>query len=385
VVALIAIAAAASLLIRSEQQLSQQTAALRAFDQHAHDAGAALVDARVGQQAYVAAGQGAAFWIVKTSAAIQAATDELTALRPTAGPAALTALDAASATVIEFSGVDKRARDYLASGEQLMAGDVIFTEGSEAAARSVRQIETARLAQHQAADVETAAVRKQQALAAGGTAGFVFLVVLLLVAVPRAEAAETARLSILPAPVALQPVASQPPAARVTSLTSHAQGSVLKAATDIVTEFGRIRDLDDLTRLLGRAAEVMDASGLMVWMGDTTGGDLRPVLAHGYSAKMIARIPPVPRSADNAAAAAYRSGTLQIVVSHPGGSSGAVVAPILAADGCIGALSAEIRSGGETSDSVQALAAIFAAQLASVLATTAPAEEIQETRAAANS
>jgi GAF domain-containing protein len=59
------------------------------------------------------------------------------------------------------------------------------------------------------------------------------------------------------------------------------------------------------------------------------------------------------------------------------------VAPILTADGCIGALSAEIRSGGETSQSVQALASIFAAQLAGVLA-TAPAE-VQEPRAAANS
>ena len=44
----------------------------------------------------------------------------------------------------------------------------------------------------------------------------------------------------------------------------------------------------------------------MVWMGSATGGDLRPVLAHGYSSQMIARMPPVPRSADNAAAAAYR-------------------------------------------------------------------------------
>ena len=383
VLALIAIAAAAFLLIRSDQQLSQQTAALRAFDQHAHDASAALVDARVSQQAYVAAGQDAAFRIVKTAAAIQSATDELTALRQTAAVAALTSLDKASATVVEFSAVDKRARDYLASGQQLMASDVIFTEGTDAAATSVRQIETARLAEHQATDVETAAVRNQQALTAGAAAGIVLVVVLLLVAVPRAKSAETASLSILPAPAA-QPVASPPAAVRVTPLTSHAQGSVLKAATDIVTDFGRIRDLDELTRLLGRAAEVMDASGLMVWMGSAAGGDLRPVLAHGYSAKMIARIPPVSRSADNAAAAAYRSGTLQIVRSHPGGSSGAVVAPILAADGCIGALSAEIRDGGETSDSVQALAVIFAAQLAGVM-TTAPAAEIQVPRTAANS
>ncbi len=128
---------------------------------------------------------------------------------------------------------------------------------------------------------------------------------------------------------------------------------------------------------------MMDASGVMVWIGDVAGADLRPVLAHGYSAAMIARIPPVPRSADNAAAAAYRSGTLQIVMSRPGGSSGAVVAPILAADGCIGALSAEIRSGGETSESVQALAAIFASHLAGVLSTaTAPAAELNQAKAA---
>jgi GAF domain-containing protein len=90
---------------------------------------------------------------------------------------------------------------------------------------------------------------------------------------------------------------------------------------------------------------------------------------------MIARIPPVARSADNAAAAAYRSGTLQIVAARPGASIGAVVAPILSPDGCMGALSAEIRSGGETSESVRALAAIFAAQLAGVLA-TAPVEAV---------
>jgi CHASE3 domain sensor protein len=387
IVALIAIAAAAFLLIGSEQQLNQHTASLRGFDQRARDASAALVDARVGQQAYVAAGQGAAFWFVKTAAAVQAATDELAALRQAAGAAALTALDEASATVVEFSALDKRARDYLASGEQLMAGDIIFTEGSDAAATAVRQIETARMAQHQATDVESAATRRRQTVIAGAATGIVVLVVLVLVPVPRASATEPATLSILAPPAAAQPIPSTPVPVpvRTAPLRSHAQGSVLKAATDVVTEFGRVRDLDELTRVLGRAAEVMDASGLMVWMGSATGSDLRPVLAHGYSAKMIERIPPVPRSADNAAAAAYRSGTLQIVMSRPGGSSGAVVAPILAVDGCIGALSAEIRSGGETSDSVQALAAIFAAQLAGVLATAAPAEEIQETRAAANS
>jgi CHASE3 domain sensor protein len=388
VLALIVIGAATFLLIRSQQQIAQQAAALRAFDQQSRDASAALVDARVSQQAYVAAGQGVAFWFGKTAAALQAATDGLTPLRQSAGPAAGTALDAAAATVTEFSAVDKRARDYLKSGEQLMAGDVIFTEGSDAAATAVRQIETARQAQHQAADAEEAAARRQQTLTAATAAGVVLLVVLLLIPVPRrqtAEAVAPASLSI--SPTAVQASPSPPAPAPMTPLTQHAQGSVLKAATDVATEFGRVRDLDELSRVLGRAAEVMDATGLMVWMGSPSGADLRPVLAHGYSAEMIARIPPVPRSADNAAASAYRTSTLQIVLSRPGGTSGAVVAPILSADGCIGALSAEIRSGGETSESVQALAAIFAAHLASVLA-TAPATtatEINEPKAAASS
>lgn len=389
VLALIAIGAAAFLLIRSERQIAQQTAALRAFDQHARDAGTALVDARVGQQAYVAAGQGVAFWFDKTAAAIQSATDSLTALRQPAGPAARTAIEEATATVTEFSAIDTRARDYLKAGQQLMAGDVIFTEGSDAAATAVRQIETARQAQHQAAEAELAAVRKQQTTIAGLAAGSVLLLLLLLIPVPRATAETSNQTGLSLSSIAgdAAPVTGGSTPAPAASLTLLAQGAVLKAATEVATEFGRVRDLDELTRVLGHAAEVMGASGLMVWMGGPDGGDLRPVLAHGYSAEMIARIPPVPRSADNAAASAYRSGTLQIVLSRPGGTSGAVVAPILSQDGCIGALSAEIRSGGETSESTQALAAIFAAHLAGVLA-TAPAAaglpDIIEPKAAAN-
>jgi len=403
--ALIAIGAAAFLLIRTEQHITERAASLRSFDQHARDASDALVDARVGQQAYVAAGQGVDFWFGKTAAAIQSATEGLTTLHESAGAGARTAIDQAVESVTEFSGIDKRARDYLKSGEQLMAGDVIFTEGSDAAATAVRQIETARQAEHQAADVDEAAVRKQQTLTAAAAAGVVVLLVLLLIPVPRRTEAVTAtatRPSLgLSAPVVddipdMQAhavvVKPQPPEPAVAPAapTAHAQGVVLKAATGVVTDFGRVRDINDLTTVLARAADVMDASGLMVWMGSAAGTDLRPVLAHGYSADMIARIPPVARGADNAAAAAYRSGTLQIVHSRPGGSAGAVVAPILTADGCIGALSGEIRSGGEGSESVQALAAIFAAQLASVLSTapaaaTADIEAVEPRAAAVNS
>ena len=56
------------------------------------------------------------------------------------------------------------------------------------------------------------------------------------------------------------------------------------------------------------------------------------------------------------------------------------MAPLLTPDGCIGALSAEIKGRGETSDATQALVVLFAAQLASVLGplsiAEAPAEKI---------
>jgi len=158
----------------------------------------------------------------------------------------------------------------------------------------------------------------------------------------------------------------------------------LRAAAAICTDFARVRDVADLRNILARAADALDASGLVVWLGTTTGGNLRPVAAHGYPQQLLDRMPSIPKSADNAAAAAYRTGSMQIVLARPGGQSGALVAPLLAPEGCIGSLTAEIKSGGESSDAVQFLAAIFAAQLATVLAASAQAEPADVTAKAAS-
>jgi len=180
------------------------------------------------------------------------------------------------------------------------------------------------------------------------------------------------------APPEAPPQALETPRAPASVWT--AAGAIMKSAADLATDLGRVRDLGDLERLMRPIAELMDASGVVVWVGSTTGADLRAAIGHGYPPQILARMPAVPRSADNAAAGAYRTGTLQIVLSRPGGSSGAVVAPILTADGCIGALSAEIRHGGEASETVQALATMFAAQLANVIGvqTVQEVQEVQE-------
>jgi len=367
----IALGAAAIFVIQSEQQLATRHAAVRAFDLHARETVDALADARSAQQAYVAAGQGVAFWMPRVGALVQQTAGTVAGLREAAGSAeARRVLGLAAVAITDFGSLDQRARDYIRTGESLMAGDVVFTEGAEAAANAARQVEAARLAEREALDADEARQRQLEASAAGGAAVFAALALALLAFA--AGAANEAAVSIAPAP--------QPQ--EISEIVAHARprGSApaLRAAAELCTEFGRVNDLPDLTRLLGRAANLMDASGLIVWLGNTSGADLRPVLAHGYSDTMLAKIPAVSRSADNAAAAAYRSGALQIVLTRPGTAPGAVVAPLLSPDGCIGALTAEIRDRGETSDSVQALAAIFAAQLVNMLGAAATAPVVAE-------
>jgi len=391
VFAVAAIAGSAAFLYVSEKQIAASTLALRDFDRHAREAADALGDLRSGQQAYVAAGQGVAFWMPKVASTLDAITTTVRTLRQSAtSTEARASLDQAATTVNDFADVDKRARDYLRSSQPLMAGDVVFTEGTEASATAAHQVESARLAEHQAFDQSSSQVRRQQAMALAAAAGIGVLALVLLVPVPAVahvdetltgvdELEEESSARLIPNVAKPAEAPKPPPATEAPKVVEIAAGGsagpILKSTAALATDVGRARDLDDLARLLERMAELIDASGVVIWLGSRNGADLRAVLAHGYSPQIVARMPAVPRNADNAAAAAYRTGELQIVLSRPGSGSGALVAPILTADGCIGALSAEIKSGGEGAQTVQSLAMIFAAQLANVIS-AAPAETV---------
>jgi len=400
----IALGVAAYFLVTTEQKISGRGAALRTFDLHAREVTFALADARAGQQAYVAAGQSSTYWMPKVTALVQEVANMVDALRGSAvsGAARMALLDA-SASIADFGNIDKRVRDYLGTGESLMASDVVFSEGGDAAARASLQVETARIEEHQAFDADEASLRLLQAYAMGGAVGLSALILAIfgLARGPRAEAIQQApdlviadeialdadtspeirlnadpsqEIRLKPDPTIEQPAVWAGPMKQTASEPAVASSIALKAAAELCTEFGRMHDLADLKVLLGRAARLMDASGLVVWLGNTSGADLQPVMAHGYSDQVLELMRPVPRTADNAAAAAYRSSTLQIVSSRPGQSLGAVVAPLLSADGCIGALTAEIRDGSERSEDVQSLASIFAAQLAGVITPTTAAD-----------
>jgi hypothetical protein len=362
-VAVLGLAAASTFIFQSDRSLARARATVRAFDLKAQEASTAIADGRAAVQAYVAAGQGVEIWMPKVGSLMdnaRVAVDQLRVMASTAPGRA--ALMEAEATVKEFSNVDRRARDYLRSGQPLMASDVVFAEGSETAGNAARLVETARQAELASFDQRQATARSAQAAAAAAAAALT-AIVMLLFAFPKQTSEEQ------PVSVPTEPPAQDSNSLPVTPpIPSRASVPALKAAASLCTDFARVKDVDDLGSILGRAANAIDATGLILWLGNAKGADLRPVLAHGYAPQALARLPAVPRNGNNAAAAAYRAGTMQIVLAQPGHSNGAVVAPLLSPDGCIGALAAELRSGGEASDAAQALTAIFAAQLVSVLA-----------------
>lgn len=426
-VAWLAFAAAAFFILYSEQHLTVRRSALSAFDVVAREASTSLANLKAAQQGYVAPGQGIGLWMSRVDSSLKTLTERLDELRQAAAAAeSRQTLEEASATLGDLRAIDKRARQYLNSDQTLMASDVIFSEGSDTAIIAARQVEAARQAEYRAFGTDESGVRRRQAYATSAAIGVAALIIAALILLPpmasaqvatpappaataresldayarasglredREDVAETGEAPAVRSSPKAQGLAaestvrtaeatSQPPETSSKSGESSIRPAdppvspdlprevvpILTATAELCAEFNRVHDFDEFTHLLERAAEVLDASGIVIWVGAPGAAALRPVLAYGYSPHALARMPRVPRAGDNAAANAFRSGKLQIVLSRPGVSSGALAAPMVTPNGCIGALTAEIKNGGETSDGVQALAQIFASQLAGVLA-----------------
>jgi transcriptional regulator with XRE-family HTH domain len=151
--------------------------------------------------------------------------------------------------------------------------------------------------------------------------------------------------------------------------------SDLAAAAHLCTELGCVYETRGAVPLLPGAARVLDAVGLIVWVWDPQGTELRPVLAHGYSEKVLARLPRVRRDADNATATAFRSAHT-CIVNGSDLASGALVVPLMTPVGCVGVLAVELQHGSEQKESVRALATIFAAQLATLVGTARLADAV---------
>jgi hypothetical protein len=375
---LLALGAAAFLLVSIEKPILERRTRLATFDVSARETATLFADVRASQQAYVAAGQSTSYWMPKVSTLLHDTGERVDTLR------ALAASNEARATLIEVSSavaalgnLDKRAREYVSGDQLLMASDVVFTEAGETAAEAARQVETARIAEHQAFETLRAVSERRLEYVLGAAGGVLFLAMILLgmapvsrqVSVPVSPPAADADLPLHVAAIA----PAVPDAAPAAQAGANALRLLAEAAS-VCTAFASVKDIGDLKDLLARAGQLIDSSGLVVWLRNNAGGDLQAVVAYGYADQVLARMKAIPRLADNAVAAAYRSGALQVVPAN-GPSLGAIVAPIVSVDGCIGALTAETRAGRESSPEIQSLAAIFAAQLAAILGNAATATD----------
>jgi hypothetical protein len=382
----------------SETVLGDEQSVERVFTDLSWALTLTLSELRAAQQAYVAAGQDRFYWTTKVSSHLVTVRGSIDNLRHLAtDPTSIEALDSADAAITDLERIDGRAREHAELEQPLLASDLIFTEGLELAARAATHVELARATERTTWNEAIRATRSSQATMALAASGVSVLALLLLLPMRRGgdqtpSVSDNAEEDTATAPVQLSPPGVSGlslddldfhldadgdaivAANSETTTTDHPQPVPdLRIAADLCTDLCKLTDTSALPELLARAADLMNAGGLIIWVRDSTGHALRPAIGHGYPGQTLARLGSIPEDGKNATAAAYRSARMQ-VVERQGDTSGALAAPMLTADSCVGVLSAELREGWESSEAVQATAAIMAAQLATVLSADSPAE-----------
>jgi CHASE3 domain sensor protein len=324
---------------------------------------ATIADARSGQFAYVARGQGEAFWLSHVESILPALEKQSTGLgQALRAPDARSAFEAATAALENFRTLDAKVRDFVRSGNSLLAADMIFSDGLESTTTASAQLTAALNEELQHRSDLIAALRNRQIAVLGGGAGVILLLMIGL-AVVGETVSRSAEAEVTPTPV-VDPVRFEAPLPKARAAVT----PKLLITAKLCRELARVAEPRDLPNLLERAARVLDASGIILWIAEPSRQALVPALAHGYEQKTVARMGRIHRDANNAAAAAYRSSEVRTVAGD-GATSGAMIVPLMTSEGCIGVLSAEMKSGCEKDESAQALATIFAAQLATIVAT----------------
>jgi hypothetical protein len=229
------------------------------------------------------------------------------------------------------------------------------------------------------------------------SAGVVSIALLLLTGVPPPENDATTdpklepvreRVELTPRPEAptmqgLEPQAATAVSRPTRSLDKTSPGlrdADLLGLASICSDLARLSDTGSLPSILERAAKALDATGLVLWVVDPDGKELMPVAAHGYPVSMLSRLGSINVHAENATAAAYRTGLLQTVKGDTE-TEGAIAAPLVGAAGARGVMSAEVRHGGERQPARRATASIVAAQLATLVGP--PAARAQDRGSAA--
>jgi hypothetical protein len=364
VLAVAVISAASYFLKQSDASLSDDRAVADSLRNQTRTLAALIAEMRTAQVAYVARGQGEDFWIGRVAKLLPGVQQQMVDFgSKLAGSAAQAAFEPALAAIENFQKLDHRAQDFVKTDNALLAADLIFSDGLEATATATTQLDTALNEELQARQAAAAGQRALQLMILGGSAGGVLLILVVL-----AFAGES-RKAAEPVPAAHQPEAVS---------ESKPASPNLSHAAQLCTDLARVADSRHLPGLLERTARVLDSAGIIVWVADPASNSLKPAMSFGYSYQVLSRMGNIHRDANNAVAAAFRGGEMRMVDGDPS-TSGALVMPLLTPDGCIGVLSAEMKGGSERDESSQALAAIVAAQLATLVTPPLSAAQVNAT------
>lgn len=287
-------------------------------------------------------------------------------------PDAAEQMSKVEAALSQFATTDTRVRTNLANDTYFAAADLVFS-ASSTQLRSVTALLVGlkeQVGNQTALTLTELNTRRTAAVAVVGVSWALGLMAFALVRPATRVAALAPALQSTGTTAPQEPLAAPahnpPDHVSEVALPAAVPGSVdLPGLATVCASIARASSATDLRDSLAAAASVLEASGLLVWLG--AGEELFPALGHGYNPRMLARIGPLRRDAANATAAAWREGVMQVVPGEPQ-RPGAVVAPLIGAAGCIGVLAAEVGSGRETHGDVQAGTTLLAAQLSTVVA-----------------
>ena len=373
--------------IRGRMRLAAQQA-----DVLAADAIFEFIDLRSTLHAYVAPGQGEGFWAARAQTQLSSLRGRVRELEA-AAEAAAHPLGATLASLDGLATADKRARASIRDGQMLVAGDIVFTDARDLVDAAVRDLSDARQAMARVTSAREAGMANEQSLLAGALMAAWIFALILLVPVPAAPArlAEPAQLPDagglqlhlrdVPGPqdaagtnqaatrkvpgAEVAPTAPVTPVAPVASLTPAApEIPLVQSLADLCADIGRVSEATELSPLLERAAGLMGARGLVVWLASADARELAAAVSHGYDERVLARMGAIAVDDRNVTAAAFRT---QAASRTPpeGDEPGAVAVPMLTGSGASGVLAVEVPLETDM-DRAAALAGVVAAQLASL-------------------
>lgn len=421
-------AAAAVLVWQNELTLQSLDRDRRARDEAVERLAPAVAGIAAAQQAYVDSGQRDEAAFTRVSTLLDQITTDAAGLRSSDTSSAGADLEEFWAALSALTAAHADARKLLAQGESLVAADTLFVSARPHVATLDERLRAFRDAEISRSAATRTSVTQQSWLALGAVGIAWAFGLIALARLPEAEPRQAfvpatapvdSDLSLVldeargdPAPgeersggpslsagpsgvKSTGPLDGQDRSGGPAAAPGSDDEGPLKvdialspsvdlgAAADLCASVSRLTDATALPDILARAAAIIEARGLILWMG--AGDELFPATSWGYDPAVVARLRPIKRTEDNATAAAWRDGSLRVVASDVM-SHGAIVAPMFDAASCIGVLAAEVRNGREDDHAVRAVAGIIASQLATVLsAWPAPSTSTESDRKAAAS